>query len=404
MNLPFLLGVGSLEIEERRPRSANEPRVKRLYFTKNRRHVTDDRYRGRRGFSDDWAMVPYSVGQRRQNQIEEFDRRRTAAQLRFDEQEFRRQQLLNNLQLQQDEERHRRRTLEARQLNDIILQGQQIPPYYWQRMQEIQRNQDMQRRGPPFPGHGEHQRLPPHGDHQRLPPIPPEHELPGGGRGHGDNRPRIIPLSPGGGHDGGGGEFSEGDRSDESEHECHPGDRRDRSRSSRRDHHARGGDHGHHGGRSRSSRRDHHARGGDHGHHGGRRRHDEQDDDIVRVESGSEDGRPQRRLDEGHGQRLPSIYRRRPRSRSRAHRNHSRPSPRRTPSRHRRIYFSDDSDTESEYEHVRIIRPRSRGSLRRGRSQSRHYEDYSSDDSFEHYNPRPRFRLSSKPRRRRSRY
>ena len=372
MNLPFLLGVGSLEIEERRPRSANEPRVKRLSFAKNRRHVTDDMYRGRRGLSDNWAMVPYNGGQRRLNQIEEWDRRKAAAQLHFEEQEYRRQYRLNALQLQHDEERLRRRTLEARQLNDIILRGQQIPPHYWQQMQEIQRMQHMQRMpreghggGHGGGGHGGGG----HGGPHELPPIPPDHGHHGGGGNHGNHDPRIVPIAPGGGH---GADDHEG-------------------------HHDHGGR-----GRSRSSRR------GRHGHH----EHGEQEDDIVEIESNSEDDdRPQRTIGGARGQRLPREFIMRPRrSRSRAHRSHSRPrnhsrmSSRRRPSRPRRYSYSDDSDSESEYEHVRIIRPRSRGSLRRGRGQSRHYEGSSSDDSFEHYTPRARFRLSSKPRRRCSRH
>ena len=388
MNLPFLLGYGSLEIEERRPRSANEPRVKRLSFAKNRRHVTDDMYRGRRGSSDNWAMVPYDGGQRRQNQIEEWDRRKAAAQLRFDEQEFRRQQRLNALQLQQDEERHRRRTLEARQLNDIILRGQQIPPHYWQQMQDMQR-QDMQRRldmermhrpvleGERVRGHGgghggDHGED--HGEDHGFPPIPPDHGHPGGGGGHGNRDPRIVQIAPRGGH---GADDHEG-------HHDHGG--RGRSRSSRRgryDNFAHGGGH--------------------HGHH----EHGEQDNDVEIIDSCSEDDdRSPRRIDGAHGQRLPREFMRPRRSRSRAHRSHSRPrnysrmSSRRRPSRPRRYYYSDDSDSESEYEHVRIIRPRSRGSLTRGRGQSRHYEDSSSDDSFLHYTPRARFRLSSKTRRR----
>ena len=387
MNLPFLLGVGSLEIEERRPRSANEPRVKRLYFSKNRRHVTDDMYRGRRGLSDDWAMVPYNGGQRRQNQIEEWDRRKAAAQLRFDEQEFRRQQRSNTLQLQHDEERHRRHTLEARHLNDIILQGQQIPPQYWQRMQDIQRMQHMQRM--PGPGHGGD-----HGGEQQLPPRPPEHGHPGGRGDHGNHDPRIMQIAPPGGR-GGPVELPFDEHgADESDHKDHPDiGRRGRSRSSKR------------------GRRDNFARGGGHHSHHGYRGHGEQEDDVEIVDSCSEDdGHSQpRMIVGGREQRLPRVFRRLQRSRSRAHRSHSRPrnhsrmSSRRRPSRPRRYYYSDDSDTESEYEHVRIIRPRSRGSLR-GRGQSRHYEDSSSDDSFEHYTPRARFRLSSKTRRRGSRH
>ena len=386
MSLPFFLGVGSLEIEERRPRSANEPRVKRLSFAKNRRHVTEDRYRGRRGSSGDWAMVPYDVGQRRQNQIDEFDRKKAAAQLRFDEQEYRRQHQLNILQLQHDEERQRRLAIDAQRLNDIILRGQHIPPHYWQQMQqqmqqqqEMQR-QDMQRRSMHMQGHGEH---------RQLPPPPPDH---GGGGGRRGADPRIVSIGPGhghggghgGGHDGGfdvghgGGheEFDE-DESDESERGGHHGDGV-RSR-----------------GRSRSSRPG----------RGGHPRHGEQEHDIEIIDSDSEDGRSPRRIGGGHGQRLPREFRPRPRSPSRAHRSHSRPrnysrmGARRTPSRHRRNYYSDDSDTEPEYEYYKIIRPksrpRSRGSLMR-RSESRHYGDYSSDDSFEHYNPKPRRRGPSR--------
>ena len=384
MNLPFLLGVGSLEIEERRPRSATEPRVKRLYFAKNRRHVTDDRYRGRRGFSNDWAMVPYDYSQRRQDQIEEWDRKKAAAQLHFDDREFRHQQRLNGLQLQHDEQRYHRRALEARQLNEIILHGQQIPPQYWQRMQEMQRIQDMQR----MQGHGAHQMQGPGQQHQ-LPLAPPDHGRPD---------PRIMPIGPGGGHHGGHDGPSSEDESETPELDGHHGD----------------GHHDDNRRRGRSGRRDHHdnfARGAG---HGGRRRHGEQDDDIVRIESDSEDdrpdGRPPRRITGGHYQRLPREFRRQSRSRSRAHRSHSRPrnhsrmSPRRRLSRHRQVYYSDDSDTESDYEHIRIIRPRSRGSLRRERGQSRHNEDYSSDDSFAHYTRRPHFRLGSSSRRPRSRY
>ena len=398
MSLPFFLGVGSLEIEERRPHSANEPRVKRLSFAKNRRHVTNDRYRGRRGFSGDWAMVPYDVGQRRQNQIDEFDRKKAAAQLHFDTQEYRRQQHLNILQLQHDEERQRRLALDAQRLNDIVLRGQHIPPHYWQQMQqqmqqqqEMQR-QDMQRRGMHMQDHGER---------RQLPPVPPDH---GGGGGRGGADPRIVTIGPGrghgGGHDdgfddghgGGHGEFDE-DGSDESEHGGHHGDGvrgRGRSRGSRRGRHD---DFAHGGGR------------------GGHPRHGEQKHDIEIIDTDSEDGRSPRRIGGGHGQRLPREFRPRLRSRSRAHRSHSRPrnysrsrsrprsysrvGARRTPSRHRRNYYSDDSDTEPEYRRYTVIRPRSRGSLMR-RSESRHYGDYSSDDSFEHYNPKPRRRGPSR--------
>ena len=394
MSLPFFLGVGSLEIEERRPRSANEPRVKRLSFAKNRRHVTDDRYQARRGFSGDWAIVPHDVGQRRQNQIDEFDRKKAAAQLRFDEQEYRRQHQLNILQLQHDEERQRRLTIDAQRLNEIVLQGQRIPPHYWQQMQQEMQRQDMQRRAMHMQGHGEHRQL--------QPPPPPDHGHHEGGGGHDGADPRIVTIGPGGGHGGGHGhgrhggghdEFDE-DGSDESEHGGHHGDRvrgRGRSRSSRRGRHE---NFAHGGGRG--------------GHHG----HGEQEHDIERVDSDSENGRSPRRIGGGHGQRLPREFRPRPRSRSRAHRSHSRPrnysrshsrprshsrmGARRTPLRYRRNYYSDDSDTEPEYGHYRIIRPRSRGSLRRRRSQSRHDGDYSSDDSFEHYNPKPRRRGPSR--------
>ena len=390
MNLPFLLGYGSLEIEERRPRSANEPRVKRLSFAKNRRHVTDDMYRGRRGSSGNWAMVPYDGGQRRQNQIEEWDRRKAAAQLRFDEQEFRRQERLNTLQLQQDEERHRRRTLEARQLNDIILRGQQIPPHYWQQMQDMQR-QDMQRRQDMERMHRQvHEGG--HGGGHGVPPAPPHHGHPEGGGDHGGQRPRIMRIAPGDGRGGGPAEPPFGDHgADEFDHERHHDNgERGRSRSARRGHH----DNVAHG-------------GGHHGHRG----HGHQENEIEIIESDSEDDdRPPLRIVGLREQPLPRVFRRPHRSRSRAHRSHSRPrnhsrmSSRRRPSRPRRYYYSDDSDSESEYEHVRIIRPRSRGSLTRGRGQSRHYEDSSSDDSFVHYTPRARFRLSSKTRRRSSRH
>lgn len=381
MNLPFLLGVGSLEIEERRPRSATEPRVKRLYFTKNRRHVTDDVYRGRRGSSDNWAMVPYNGGRRRQNRIEEWDRRKADVQLRFDEQEYRHQHHLNTLQLQHDEERLRRQTLEARQLNDIILQGQNIPPQYWQRMQDIQRMQHMQRMPPP--GHGAGPVGP------GLPPVPPDHPLPQDRGDHGDRDPRIVPIAPPGGRGGDHAERPFGEHGgNQFEHEGHCGDgRRGRSRSSRR------------------GRHDDFAPGQG---HGGHREHGEQDEDIARVDTDSEDDdHSPRRIHGGHEPPLPSVFGRRRRSRSRARRNHSRPrnhsrmSSRRRHSRPRRYYLSDDSDTESEHELFRIIRPRSRGSLRR---RSRQYEDTSSDDSFEHYTPRPHFRLSSKTRRRGSRH
>ena len=378
MNLPFILGVGSLEIEERRPRSATEPRVKRLYFTKNRRHVTDDVYRGRRGSSDNWAMVPYNGGRRRQNQIEEWDRRKADAQLRFNEQEYSHRHHLNTLQLQHDDERLRRQTLEARQLNDIILQGQNIPPQYWQRMQEIQRMQHMQRMPPP--NHG-----------RDLPPAPPEHGHHEDRGAHGGHDPRIVQIAPPGRQGRGPAElpFDE-HREDEFEHENRHGNgRRGRSCSSRRGRHD---DFAHDQGNG--------------GHHG----HGEQDDDIVRLDTDSEDDDhpPRRRRINGcHEQPLPSVFGRPRRSRSRAHRSHSRPrnhsrmSSGRRHSRPRRYYVLDDSDTESEHELIPIIRPRSRGSLRR---RSRHYEDTSSDDSFEHYTPRPRFRLSSKTRRRGSRH
>ena len=378
MNLPFILGVGSLEIEERRPRSATEPRVKRLYFTKNRRHVTDDVYRGRRGSSDNWAMVPYNGGRRRQNQIEEWDRRKADAQLRFNEQEYRHRHHLNTLQLQHDDERLRRQTLEARQLNDIILQGQNIPPQYWQRMQDIQRMQHMQRMPPP--NHG-----------RDVPPAPPEHGHPEDRGGHGGHDPRIMHIAPPGRQGRGPAELPfEEHREDEFEHENRHGNgRRGRSRSSRRGCHD---DFAHDQGNG--------------GHHG----HGEQDDDIVRLDTDSEDDdHPprRRRINGGHEQHLPSVFGRPRRSRSRAHRSHSRPrnhsrmSSGRRHSRPRQYYVLDDSDTESEHELIPIIRPRSRGSLRR---RSRHYEDTSSDDSFEHYTPRPRFRLSSKTRRRGSRH
>ena len=382
MNLPFLLGFGSLEIEERRPRSANEPRIKRLSFAKNRRHVTDDMYRGRRG--DNWAMVPYNGGRRRQNQIEEWDRRKAEAQLRFDEQEFRHRQHLNARQLQHDDQRHRRRTLEARQLNEIILQGQQIPPHLWERMHEIQRMQHMQRM--PGPEHGGGHAGGHAGGHGGgLPPVPPEHGYHGGGEDNGGHDPRIITINPRAGRGGSPVQFPHGEHgADESEHEDHHDHRRrGRSRSARRGGHDNRG----------------HGRGPG-GHHG----HGEQENVIEIVDSYSEDDchSPPRLIGGGHGHRLPNVFRRPRRSRSRAHRSHSRPrnhsrmSSRRRHSRPRRYYYSDDSDTESEYERVRIIRPRSRGSLR---TRSRHYED-TSDDSFELYTPRVRYRLSSKTRRR----
>ena len=234
--------------------------------------------------------------------------------------------------------------------------GFPIPPHYWQQMhqdmqrqQEMQR-QEMQRRGMHMQGHGEH---------RQWPPSPPYHGHHGGGGGRGGADPRIVTIGPGRGHGGGHGGGQDEDGSDESERGGHHDDRRGRARRGRHENFAHGGGYG--------------------GHH----RHGEQEYLMEIIKPDLEDARLPRRTARSHGQRWPSDwpseFRPRSRSRSRPHKSHSRsrnhswmgprqtPLRHRIPSRHRRNYYSDDSDDSSEYGRSRIIRPSARFQVTGGR-------------------------------------
>ena len=382
--IPFLAGFDDLEIEERRPRSWNEPKIKRLAFAKNRRHVLDDRDGNRnrirnrsRRDADDWAVVPQSSQQRRanqSNQIQEWDRQRFDTKLRFDQEDERHQNQVYQNQLRFMEEQYRRKFFQAEQLRNFMMQGQQFPrppmgqppPLGWHH------------------GQGMEQQVPPQ---QRLPPPPPH----GGG---GD--PRIQNLGPPRGRGGPESDDDSDEESDESGVRSRPG----RGHNSNRPPHRRQNN-----GNGRRNGRG--GRGGDRGRSRGRSDDSDSDDEIVIIESESESDddrrrRSPRRIDGGRGQRLPSVYRRR--SHSRGSRHHSRRPGRRRPSRIRmRPLFSDDSDSDDSHgTHVRFARrpSRSRVPLRRARSTSRgrHFA-YDSDDSFEELNRRPRLRrLRSKSR------
>ncbi|KAL2039220.1 hypothetical protein N7G274_007888 [Stereocaulon virgatum] len=391
----FLMGYGHLEIEERRPRSWNEPKIKRLAFAKNRRHVLDDRDGNRnrirnrsRRDADDWALVPQSSQQRRanqSNQVQEWDRQRFDAKLRFDQEDERHQNQVYQNQLQFMEEQYRRRFFQGEQLRNFIMQGQQFPrhPLGQFPQQGIQHHgQGMQPPGPP----------------QRQIPIPPQH-------GGGDNRIQNLgPLQGRGGPQGGQQHDRSDDDSDEESDESEVGHRRGRGRPGRgrndnrfqRDGHPRrrhgNGNGGHNGDRGRSR---------------GRSDDSDSDEEITVIESESESDddrrrRPQHAIEGGHDQRLPRVFY--PRSRSRGSRHHSRRPGRRRPSRIRvRSTFSDDSDSDDSYgTHVRFARrpSRSRASMRRARSASRNHRFVDdSDDSFEGLNRRPWLgRLRSKSR------
>lgn len=75
MGFPFPRLIGSVEVEERRPRYWNEPRRKRLNFVKS--HNTKSK-------SDDWQMVPKSHPQGYpRNEQERWDWHQAQAQMRF---------------------------------------------------------------------------------------------------------------------------------------------------------------------------------------------------------------------------------------------------------------------------------------------------------------------------------
>ena len=396
------MGFGDLEIEERRPRTWNEPKIKRLSFARNRRHVLDDRTfdrnrtrnRSRRD-ADDWDPVPLSSQQRRGNhaqrdQVQQWDNQRLDTQFRFAKQENEHQAIMNRQEMEFQDMKQRQRFLQAQQLQQFILQGQQFRPP----MGHFQEH-GMQQHGQ----QGQQQ----HVGQQRQIPIPPQHGVRGGGHGGPDNRIQALGPTGGGGRQHGGPQrerIDENSDDDSDEHEPRG--------------HQRGGHNDNRpqrGGRQRGRQHNDYnfGRGGGHGgrgRQGGRFEHGDSDDDIVAMESDSDSddddfGRHSpRRLGGGHGQRLPDIYFR-PRSHSRGRRHQSRNQSRRRTSRRRtRPLYSDDSDSDDAYEtHVRFARPsRSRAPLRRARSESRHYA-YDSDDSFVGLNRRPRLRrLRSKSR------
>ena len=425
----FLAAFGDLEIEERRPRSWNEPKIKRLAFAKNRRHVLDDkdvnrnRNRNRNGHdAGDWALVPQSSQQRRanqSNQIQDWDRQRFDAKLRFDEEDERHQARVYHKQLQFMEEQYRKKFLQGEQLRNFMMQGQHFPrppmgqfpqqgmQHHGQGMQH--HGQGMQHHGQDMQHHGQGMQHHGQGMQQHRPPpqqipIPPQHDG-RGGHGGGD---RIQNLGPPRGHGGqhGGQQHDHSDddsdeESDESGVKIRLGGGVNGNRSLRHGYPLRRGSNGNRGHNGRGGRGDGRGRS--------RGRSDDSDsgDVIVVIESESESDDDRRRLSPrrivgGHGQRLPSVYRRR--SHSRGAKHHSRHPSRRRPSRIRmRPLFSDDSDSDDSHgTHVPFARrpSTSRVPLRRARSSSRgRHFGYDSDDSFAELNRRPRLRrLRSKSR------
>ena len=373
----FLMGFGDLEIEERRPRSWNEPKIKRLSFAKNRRHVLDDRNfsrnhirnRNRRDI-DDWALVPLSSQQRQGNQVQQWDNQRLETQMRFNRQENEHENIMNNQDIQFQELKQRQRFMQAEQLRHFMF--------------------------PPQPMHHRpEQGMQHHGGQQQLPPPPPQH-----GRGGGGGDPRMMNL----GAARGGPRLAHG--SDDEDDDFEPGNHQG---GSQHNGNARPGGRG----RSQNRHDDFRPGGRQHGHHatgGGHRDDDSESSGDERVEvlscSDSDDDRgrrPPRMIGGGRRQRLPRVFR--PRSHSRGSRHQSRHrsrsrSRRGIIRRHIRPLYSDDSDSEDNYEtHVRFARrpSRSRGSLRRSRSRGRHF-DFDSDDSFEELDRWPRRRLRSRSR------
>lgn len=158
--LSVLLG-GEVDVEERRPRTWNEPRRKRLNFVR-------DSSRSRRRDSDEWALVPHrgpsSQHHKRQSSQELWDLRKWEAEQRF--------LALEHQRLQQKGQR-----LQIEQQRYMLAHP---PP-----RQQLQGWPDGRGQPPIPPGHGQ-------GGHGRgQPPIPPEHGQGGHGRG-----PRIQPIEP----------------------------------------------------------------------------------------------------------------------------------------------------------------------------------------------------------------
>lgn len=86
---PFFSVTDEVIVEERRPRSWNEPRHKRL------RHVR--RHKRNSGDSDEWALTTRSMS-RRLNQQEMWDLRKWEAQQRFNDAELRRHAIHNRFE------------------------------------------------------------------------------------------------------------------------------------------------------------------------------------------------------------------------------------------------------------------------------------------------------------------
>ena len=143
--------IGSLEIEERRPRSWNEPRRKRLNFVRDRKRD-----------SDEWTLVAASPGHNRlESQQKLWDRRKWEANQRF---------------LAQEDHRLRQRDLRLRQDHDRYMLQQPVPAPPLQSWPDPR----MQPLPPTVPHHGG-----PHGG---------PHETDDRGHHHGNNGDEIVAV------------------------------------------------------------------------------------------------------------------------------------------------------------------------------------------------------------------
>ena len=188
MGLPFPQIIGSVEIEERRPRYWNEPRRKRLNFVKSR----NGNHNSKRG-SDDWALTPrFQPGQQPRNEAERWDLRQQEAQGRF-----------HQRTLQMD---HQRRLYDAQHRQQLMQQQMQQQAAYGQR--------------PPVPPgwgpHGQQQQLPGqhHHHHQQQQVHGQQHMHAPDARPHyASSGDEIIATESGsGGSDSSDGGFSDNDR------------------------------------------------------------------------------------------------------------------------------------------------------------------------------------------------
>ncbi|KAL9132023.1 MAG: hypothetical protein Q9217_000151 [Psora testacea] len=162
MCLPIPHLVGSVEVEERRPRSWNEPRRKRLSFVNDR---------NRR--SDEWALTPQHQPNRfPRNEQERWDLRQSEAQQRF----YHRQLQFEN----------HRRMLQHQHMQQ--LHGPPVPPG-WHGQQGAQQQQQQ----PPHPLENRAH----HGNSSDIIAIESgSDDSSDDDRGRGQKGPKVIKMAP----------------------------------------------------------------------------------------------------------------------------------------------------------------------------------------------------------------